>query len=136
MATLQDICSRLKTIVPTPNPWRWDAEFNVARIVFRKTDADQVLQSLEKIFDHCYDFSTIGNALDSVDAVIGDRFGIIPGQYVFAAGDDQEMLLLAAWWPWGNEAYISLRVGLHVPKTAKLSKDDIEKTLKTWFAVE
>lgn len=136
MERLKDICEQLKTVVPAPNPWRWDAEFNVARIVFRKTDADKVLQSLEQIFDHRYDFSTIANSLDSVDAIIGDRFGIIPGQFVFTARNDQGVLLLAAWWPWGNESYISLRVGLNAPESAELSPDDIEKTLLAWFAVE
>jgi hypothetical protein len=45
-------------------------------------------------------------------------------------------MLFAAWWPWGNEAYISLRIGLRPADESPLGKEEIEKNLSDWFAIE
>lgn len=136
MNAFKNICAELKKEIPSPNPWRWDEEFSVARIVFRRSDADRILSLLERVFSDRYDFSTIGKSAGSVDAFIGDLFGIIPGQLVFTISDPQGAMLFAAWWPWGNEAYISLRIGLRDSDESPLNKEDIEKNLSEWFSIE
>ncbi|MFZ5572794.1 MAG: hypothetical protein ACOZF0_20540 [Thermodesulfobacteriota bacterium] len=130
---IRSICHRLITVVPGPNPWRWDEEFNVARIVFRKSGADIVLSELKQIFEHCYDFSTIERASADVDRFINSIFGIIPGQMVFTSNTSDGLILFAAWWPWGNEMDISLRVGLYSAANPSKDKSGLEKLLNEWF---
>lgn len=130
---IKRICSQLKAAVPGPNPWRWDEEFDVARIVFRKSDEQVVLPLLEKAFQNRFDFSTIEKSSSHINQFITSLFGIIPGQMVFSSDITNGHILFAAWWPWGNEMYISLRVGFHAVLDCTADKTALRNHLSEWF---
>lgn len=132
---LKDICLTLKEVVPGPNPWRWDEEFNVARIVFRQNDAAQVLSTLDTLFKNRYDFNTIEQSSSCVDAAINALLGIIPGQTIFTQETGDGTLLFAAWWPWGNELYVSLRVGMNSDHAAGQAPADLKKQIVEWLQI-
>jgi hypothetical protein len=60
-------------------------------------------------------------------------FGIVPGQKIFTAADGDVLILFAVWWPLGDGAKISLRVGLFSPADDKLTRHQIRALLTDWF---
>ncbi len=129
------ISCRIREAIPSSFSWSWDEDFDVARIVFHKSEMDPLLMTLEKEFHGKWDFTSIDSAPASIENYIHSIFGIIPGQILFTAGENSGPILFAVWWPWGNENYISLRIGIFSPNEEDFSKNESKKFLKKWIGL-
>ncbi|MBA4366028.1 MAG: hypothetical protein C0403_00110 [Desulfobacterium sp.] len=129
----KQICNKVRDSIPSPYTSSWDEDFQVIRIVFHKTEKEPLLQTLMKEFPHQWDFTSIDTASDFIDNFINSIFGIIPGQILFTSSETTAPILFAVWWPWGNEDYISLRVGIYPNEEPYFSKKEIQNKLSDWF---
>jgi len=133
LTNFKQICNNVRDSIPSPYTASWDEDFQVIRIVFDKTEKQPLLQMLMKEFPYQWDFNTIDTASDFIDNFINSIFGIIPGQVLFTSSETTPPILFAVWWPWGNEDYISLRVGFYPNEKPYFSKNEIRKELSGWF---
>ncbi|MBW1897875.1 MAG: hypothetical protein JRI61_02305 [Deltaproteobacteria bacterium] len=129
------ICGRIREAIPSSFTWSWDEDFDVARIVFNKSEMDPLLLTLEKEFSGQWDFSSIDKAPVFIENFINSIFGIIPGQILFTMGEDSGPILFAVWCPWGNENYISLRIGIYSPDKKNYSRTESKKYLNEWIGL-
>ena len=133
---LGNICQRISLNIPENSPWRWDKEFNLALAVIDRKDEIMVELPLTLEFSHKWDFTTIDDADASVRDYFQSGFGIVPGQKVFTMDPVNGVVLYTAWWPWGDDARISLRLGLVSVSDNKLDNADIKRLICGWLKLE
>lgn len=130
---LATICQRISLNLPENSPWRWDREFNLALAVIDKQDAIVVELPLTLEFTHKWDFTTINDAEAAIREFFQAGFGIVPGQKVFTMDPLNGVVLYAAWWPWGDDARISLRLGLAAVGGEKLANREAKRLICRWL---
>jgi hypothetical protein len=132
------ICSRIGMNIPTGNRWSWDDKHHHALVVFDKEDLELILLPIALEFDQNWDFQTIEGSSRLINDFIHSGFGLMPGQNLFVASDDQGsgMLLYAACWPWGDGANFSLRVGLFSDDPDYPAPPLTKSLLTEWFHIE
>jgi hypothetical protein len=132
---LHGICARISLNVPEQCSWQWDGEFELALLVFDMKDSDLMYFPLSKEFDKQWDFTSIEDPSNSFCTYINSAFGVVPGQMVFTSNEIDGLMLFAAWWPWGDESKVSLRVGLISSKEPEKSKALHKAHLQSWFSI-
>ena len=133
---LGTICQRISLNIPDSCPWRWDKEFNLALTVIDRQDEIMIELPLTLEFAHKWDFATINDAEAPVRDFFQSGFGVVPGQKVFTTDPVQEIILFAAWWPWGDDARISLRLGLVSLSEKKLAATEVKNLICGWLNLE
>ena len=127
------ICGQISLNLPASSKWKWDSEFNLASVVFDNDEADLIYFPLSDEFDQQWDYLTIDSSSQPITNYINSIFGLVPGQKIFTSTEESELILFAAWWPWGDESKISLRVGLLPIEKQTLDQNEIKKLLTDWF---
>jgi hypothetical protein len=107
----KEICRRICLNIPGGCCWQWDHQRDMARITLEKQDSELVYFPLLREFNDRWSF-----ALSPPEALIARlldaEYGLLPGQTFFASQPIGSLVLVAAWWPWGDEDKVSMRVGL------------------------
>ena len=130
---LENVCQRISLNIPKNCPWRWDKEFNMAVTVIDRQDEIMIELPLVLEFTHKWDFASIQDAEAPVRDYFQAGFGVVPGQKVFSMDPVDDVVLFAAWWPWGDEARISLRLGLFSVSDAPLDNAEIKYLICRWL---
>ncbi len=130
------ICQRISLNIPEKCPWRWDKEFNLALSVIDRQDEIMVELPLTLEFTHKWDFTTINNADAAIRDYFQAGFGLVPGQKLFTMDPVNDVVLYAAWWPWGDDERISLRLGLVSVSDEKLDNAEIKRLICRWLNLE
>ncbi len=133
---LEGICQRISLNIPENCPWRWDKEFNLAHTVISRKDEIMVELPLGLEFSHRWDFSTIEDADVAVRDYFQTGFGVVPGQKLFTHDPVQGVVLFAAWWPWGDDERISIRLGLISITDEKLQNADVKQMMCSWLNIK
>lgn len=133
---LESICQRISLNIPKKSPWQWDKEFNLALAVIDRQDEIMVELPLSLEFAHKWDFTTINNADAPIRDYFQAGFGIVPGQKLFTMDPVNGVVLYAAWWPWGDDEQISLRLGLVSVSEKKLTNADVKSLICSWLNLE
>jgi len=131
----ETVCQKISLNLPQQIPWRWDREFNLALVVIEKKDAITVELPLALEFSHKWDFSSIDEAEKSISDYFQAGFGVVPGQKLFTMDPIDGMVLYAAWWPWGDDERISLRVGLLSVDDEKVSNARVKYLICKWLGL-
>lgn len=131
------ICLRIGLNIPTANQWAWDEKFNHALVVFDKEDLELILLPIALEFEQSWDFSTIDDSSRLVCDFIQSGFGLMPGQNLFIAADDNAagMLLYATCWPWGDGDKFSLRVGMFSETPSAEEPQATKAMLSEWLNI-
>jgi len=129
----RQICKNISLNIPDHCTWQWDEKFHTTVVVFETLDQDLILFPIIQEFEDRWDFLSIERSGKAFYRFFIDRFGVIPGQFVFTAGDDDTCKLFAVWWPWGDDEKVSLRVGLFINKADASSHDRLRAMLTQWF---
>lgn len=136
LTNFKEICDSVRDSIPSSYTVSWDEDFQVIRIVFDKTEDKPLLRTLKKKFQYQWDFTSIDTATEYIDNFINSIFGIIPGQLLFTSSQTAGPILFAVWWPWGNENYISLRVGIYLSNNEHpFPPNEIRQQLSAWFSI-
>jgi len=131
------ICNRIGLNIPTSNRWAWDHNYNHALVVFDKEDLELILLPITLEFEQKWDFATIDDSSRLVNSFIQSGFGLMPGQNLFIAADDNAagLLLYATCWPWGNGNKFSLRVGIFSQDPVFPNPQVTKDLLTDWFHI-
>lgn len=132
------ICTRIGLNIPESTHWAWDANYNHALVVFDKEDLELILLPITLEFEQTWDFATIGDSSRLVSQFIHSGFGLMPGQNLFIAADDNAagLLLYATCWPWGNGDKFSLRVGIFSEDPSSPNLQVAKDLLTDWFNIQ
>jgi hypothetical protein len=135
LAPFSKICHKICLNIPDAYCWQWDQKRNMAAIVLDEEDAEMVFYPLFKEFRNHWNFSSIDDAAEAVNDYIQAEFGMMPGQVVFTSHMVSNLVLGVAWWPWGSDNKVSMRVGL-IPVKVKLSGDFAQHCLSRWLPLQ
>jgi hypothetical protein len=92
--------------------WGWDARFKCVSSSFSKEIAARARAAMADVLTHEWSSDSIGTAPDEVRTLSARYGGVRASQFLFTADPVAGMLLYGLWWPWGDDATISLRVGV------------------------
>jgi hypothetical protein len=129
------ICHKICLNVPDACRWHWDQKRNMAVIVLEEEDAEMVFYPLFKEFCSHWNFSSINKATVEINDYIHTEYGLMPGQVFFTSHPVNNTVLGVAWWPWGDEEKVSMRVGL-IPVGIDLPQDFSFQCLSQWLDIE
>jgi len=87
-------------------------------------------------FSNKWDFATINDAEAPIRDFFQAGFGVVPGQKVFTTDPVNGVVLFAAWWPWGDDERISLRLGLVSLSDQKLENAEVKDLICSWLNLE
>src|SRR4029079_18319137 len=79
---------------------------------FGKEIAERVRVAMTGVLDSEWTGTTLGGAPPEVRALASKHGGVRSGQFLFSGRLVEGMHLYGLWWPWGDGATISLRVGI------------------------
>ncbi|MGS2719676.1 hypothetical protein [Paraglaciecola aestuariivivens] len=119
----KDVIEALASIVK----WRYDEYQQVMLAEFSVDKQDQVLFSLQQVLPVAWDAKNIKKAPAEVKHLAGDFAKLIKKQRLFSSSLDRQPKVMAAWWPWGHGATVSVRLFLtdtspYVAKTGFVQK--------------
>lgn len=134
----KSICNRIGLNIPASNRWAWDDNYNHALVVFDKEDLELILLPIALEFEQKWDLATIDDSSRLVNSFIQSGFGLMPGQNLFIAADDNAagLLLYATCWPWGNGNKFSLRVGIFSQDPVFPNPQMTKDLLTDWFNIQ
>lgn len=128
-----DICAKISLNLPSRCAWCWDEVFGTALVVIDRSDMDLMYIPMTQEFDARWDMASIDKAPPHFSSYFKRVFGIVPGQKMFTSANGNGSILFAVWWPWGDGAKISLRVGLFSPSEDAVDRHRIKAHLTDWF---
>jgi hypothetical protein len=135
LAPFKKICSRICLNIPDTYYWQWDKIREMAFLALEKEDAELVFFPLFKEFNHHWDFASNGDSDTVVAPRINSEFGLMPGQAFFSSRPICDLILFVAWWPWGQDDKISMRVGLIPASNKRLRQGVAFQCLSRWLDI-
>lgn len=111
MIEIKNKCGEIKKAIPGEYSWAFDARFNAALVILDRESAEALKGDLTAILGEGYDVTSIKKAPDSVKK-LAKEIDLKKNQALYA-DNFQEKILFCAWWPWGDNSKISLRVGIY-----------------------
>jgi hypothetical protein len=109
---LLDGLERLREAWPGTG-WSWDPRFKCVTSSFGKEIADRARAAMAGVLDGEWSPDSINQAADEIRTLAARFGGVRQGQLLFTGEVvGGRMHLFALWWPWGDGATISLRVGV------------------------
>ena len=78
---------------------------------------------------------TTNTVIDPISQYINTEFGVLPGQVFFTSNPLYNIILFVAWWPWGNDGHVSMRVGLIPWNNARFKENFSYECLKRWLPI-
>ena len=133
LAPFKEICQKICLNIPESYQWQWDEGRKMGVVVLTEEDAELVFFPLFKEFQHHWNFSSQTSDAPSISEQINDRYGLMPGQVFFTSYPLCDLVLSVAWWPWGNENKVSMRIGLTPVKTQHVENGIALKCLSKWL---
>jgi hypothetical protein len=92
--------------------WGWDARFKCVSASFGKEIVIRVRDAMSGVLTTEWSSTNIDKAPGDVRALSTKYGGVRTGQFLFSGEPVAGMFLFGLWWPWGDGATISLRVGV------------------------
>ena len=90
----------------------WDPRFKCVSSSFGNEIARRARDAMVGVLGTEWSVATIPGASEAVRALAGRYGGVRSGQFLFTGDVVAGMHLFGLWWPWGDGATVSLRVGV------------------------
>jgi hypothetical protein len=105
--------------------WSWDDRYDTVVGKFRRQDAEQVIDVLEKHFTAMWDPAVIETASEIEQEVNRQLGGIESGQALYTTDPRVGEIVFCAWWRWSDGKHFSLRIGASsfLPKGSATEED-------------
>lgn len=136
LVPFQEICRKICINIPDLYTWEWDEKRSMAVVVLQGEDAEMVFYPLFKEFRHHWNFTSKPPSTDGIQQYVDDQFGLMPGQVVFTSYPLCNLVLCVAWWPWGEDEKVSMRVGLIPVNNCRLRSGIAYECLRRWVKVK
>jgi hypothetical protein len=131
----KEICRKICLNIPADSHWQWDDQRNMAMMVLDGDAAELVFLPLIKEFRHHLDFSAVSQDSPSACRSINAQFGFMPGQVLFTSYPLCGLILCVAWWPWGQEQKVSMRIGLLPDGRIAMPNEIAQQCLTRWLRI-
>ena len=132
---LENDCKELLSAFQGVLSWKWDGRFETVLAEFGVDNKNSIRAILERYLRTTWDSSNIGNAPDVV-RTINDRLGRLrTGQLLFTSDPNLDAFIFCAWWPWGDDKTISIRIGPSYKKLLDSEKTAKIQLFKGWFGI-
>jgi len=112
--------------------WNWDEHFQTVLSQFSKNEKDKVMDIVSNHFNSTYDHQSISSASDTAQMSVRDLGGLREGQMFFFQELEDGRNLFGAWWPWGNDQTISIRIGFSLGS----ANNELNSKLKNLFGIQ
>jgi len=132
---LEESCRKLMATLGKKITWKWDKRFETVLAEFSVADKEIIYQAIAPHMGKIWDTDTIGD-IPSVVQMVMDYFGgMNPGQRLLTSDVDVDGLLLCAWWPWGNNTTISIRIGVFADSLNDEENEELTEHFRSWFDI-
>ena len=111
-ADFADICEKICLNIPEGYAWQWDDRRHMALVTLAQQDAELVFFPLFREFRDHWDFNAPVQPEILIARLLNSEYGLMPGQFFFTSRPIEDLVLFVAWWPWGSQDKVSMRVGL------------------------
>ena len=91
--------------------WSWDDRYDTVVGQFRRQNAEQVIDVLERHFTAMWDPAVIETASEIEQEVNRQLGGIETGQALYTTDPNVGIIAFCAWWRWSDGKHFSLRIG-------------------------
>jgi len=115
--------------------WKWDERFETVLAEFNVTDKEKIHQIITSHMDNTWEAATSSSPPGVVQTIIDYFGGLNPGQTLFTSDPDQDGLLLCAWWPWGNNTTISIRLAVFADSLSDEENEELTLLFRRWFGL-
>lgn len=132
---LEKQCRDLVEMFKNELTWKWDDRFETVLAEFDVKDKDQVHANLKSIMGSIWDDKNAEESPEIVRLVIAYFEGIGPRQLLFTSDPDEDDIILCAWWPWGNDTTISIRIGVYATCLSNEENRELSSLFKGWFGL-
>ena len=92
--------------------WSWDPRFKCVTSSFGKEIAPRARDAMAGTLASEWTATNLQDAPEGVKALAAKFGGVREGQFLFTGTAAGAMHLFGLWWPWGDGATVSLRVGV------------------------
>ncbi|MBA3012574.1 MAG: hypothetical protein FP812_20400 [Desulfobacula sp.] len=132
---LEKSCTQLAQILGKNRVWKWDARFETALAEISVADKEGIYGILTRHMGKTWNTDNADSTPKVVQMVIDYFGGLNPGQTLLTSDPDQDGLLLCAWWPWGNNATISIRLAVFADSLSDEENDALGLLFRGWFGI-
>lgn len=132
---LEKSCSQLAQTLGKTLVWKWDDRFETALAEFSVADKEEIYEILTRHMGKTWNTDNAASAPEVVQVVIDYFGGLNPGQTLLTSDPGQDGLLLCAWWPWGNNATISIRLAVFADSLDDEENDALGLLFRGWFGI-
>jgi len=91
--------------------WEWDDRLTCALSTVATTHQAQARAALTAVLPTVWTAATLGEAPPLIKQICARTGDLLPGQLAFGAELPEGVFAYALWWPWGNGANVSVRIG-------------------------
>ena len=132
---LENECKKLWGAFQGVLSWKWDSRFETVLAEFGVKKKDNVRATLERYLRMIWDGSNMANAPDPVRAINNRLGGLRAGQLLFTSDPSGDAFIFCAWWPWGDDKTISIRIAPSYQKLLDSEKAEKTRLFKGWFGI-
>ncbi len=115
--------------------WKWDGRFETVIGEFNKDNKDKVHNFLIQHLGNVWNNLNIDDAPDSIKIINRQLGGLEEGQILFTSDPEKDDLIFCAWWPWGDDQTISIRIAPSYNNFSELEKTELVSVIKSWFGI-
>lgn len=132
----EDICRNICVNIPSSCSWQWDDKHLMAVVTLEEEDAELVFYPLFKEFQSHWNFESTPEVAKEVTSFVDEKYGLMPGQVFFTSHTLCNLVLAVAWWPWGSDRKVSMRVGLIPVNQEQLEQDTLYACMTRWLDIQ
>ncbi len=92
--------------------WSWDSRLSCVASSFSQELTNEARAAIATVFPHEFNHRTIRKATALVAQISEQTGGVRSDQFIVATEPVQATIAFGLWWPWGDDATISFRIGL------------------------
>ena len=118
---LKAVCKEIIDAFEGMVVWKFDGRFKTLLTEFSAEKQATVQDVLNRYFSITWDSTNIDHAPEIVKVIDRHLGGLRPGQLFFNTDPDLDAFIFCAWWPWGDNQTVSIRVA---PFDKELSGDE------------
>ncbi|MFC1817387.1 hypothetical protein ACFL0M_15985 [Thermodesulfobacteriota bacterium] len=132
---LENVCREIANAFQGVLSWKWDDRFEAVLAEFGVENKDSIRAILESYLSFVWDSPNIGNVPDSVGMINNYFGGLMSGQLLFTSDPNHDVFIFGAWWPWGNEETISIRIGPFDKLLSESERAELIHLFQGWFGI-
>ena len=136
MAEVEACCKQIMTDTRALLAWEWDEYIGAVLAKFDLKHANYIDRILSSCFASKWTAADVAKAPASVRRIADALGGLRETQRLYVTSAADKITAFGAWWPWGDEQTISIRIGLVLKKIDDLSAARLHDEFVAWFTGE